>query len=89
MKVQCKHLGTELLDFGYDNISVEEIREVKEVKELNERTKEMIIKSVQFRPTEEYDFEYGIGGSVLDEYYKVKDIQFRNNLIEIEVKRIK
>lgn len=41
---------------------------------------------IQWRPTKEWDFEYGIGGFVGDEHYKVKSKKFSDNKTKIVVK---
>lgn len=41
---------------------------------------------LRFRATEVYDFEYGIGGSPLDEYYRIKSIKLADNDTRYRVK---
>jgi len=80
MKITCKHNGQILDNFGFGT------KFMNDITELNDETKAKIIKFLKFRDTDEYDFEYGIGGSPTDEYYKVKNISFANNCTEVIVK---
>ena len=80
MKIICKHNGKILDEYGFGYL------EIAGIKELTEENLEKIKKRIKFRPTDRYDFEYGIGGFVGDEYYKIKDIKFANNDTEIVVK---
>ncbi len=78
-KVIIKHNGKILEDYGFGNIFMD-------IDNLSSKNKEKIIKRIQFRNNELYDFEYGIGGFVSDEYYKIKSIKLQNNDIEVIVK---
>ena len=80
MKIVCKHNGIILTEYGFDNIEIEDI------KELTESNLEMIKERIRFRPSDAYDFEYGIGGFVGDEYYKIKNIKFSDNNTKIVVR---
>jgi hypothetical protein len=80
MKIICKHNGTILDQYGYDNKTIDD------VKELDEPTVARIVEIVRWRATDRYDFEYGIGGFAGDEYYKIKHITFANNDTEILVR---
>ncbi|MCK5536511.1 MAG: hypothetical protein KAI79_06775 [Bacteroidales bacterium] len=80
MKIICKHNGNILTDYGFGNI------EIDEIVELTEKNLEMVKERIRFRATDTYDFEYGIGGFVGDEYYKIKNIKFSNNDSEIIVR---
>jgi len=80
MKIICKNNGKTLNKFGYDKKSIDKIYELSE--ENIAKIKEII----RWRNTEIYDFEYGIGGFIGDEYYKIKNIKLSNNNTEIIVK---
>jgi len=80
MKIICKHNGKILDEYGFGDINILKIQT------LNEKNIKDITKIIQFRATNDYDFEYGIGGSSIDEYYKIKNIKFSNNNTEIIVK---
>ena len=83
MQIICKHNGNILLDYGYDNIHID----YKNITILTEEIKLEITKRIQFRPKEGWcDFEYGIGGFVGDEYYKIKNIQLADNGTKVIVK---
>ena len=81
-KIICKHNGTILNDYGFDNIFIE----LEQNKELTSELKKQIISRIQFRNTDKCDFEYGIGGVSGDEYFKIKNMNFANNNTSIIVK---
>ena len=74
MKITVNHNGEILDEFGFDKLFIDKFSE------------ENVIKRLQFRPTKTYDFEYGIGGSPIDRYFKIKSIKLANNDTEIVVK---
>ena len=80
MKIVCKHNGTILDKYGFGNITIEPI------KNLTAENINAIKEKIRFRATDTYDFEYGIGGFVGDEYYKIKNISFADNNTKIIVK---
>jgi len=86
MKIIIKHNGRVLSEYGFDSKSIpnENISIIDN--KLTKISKDRIKEIVQFRPSEHADFEYGIGGFVGDEYYKIKDIKLQNNNTEILVK---
>jgi hypothetical protein len=83
MKVIIKHNGEILDKFGFGDI---DIPEVTPETALNQLVNGFIRKKIQWRATSEYDFEYGIGGSPTDEYYKIKSIKFSDNKTNLVVK---
>jgi len=80
MRIICKHNGIILDKYHCENL------EIENVNELDEKTVDRIISIVRWRPTKNYDLEYGIGGFVCDEFYSIKHIAFSNNDTEIIVK---
>jgi len=77
MKIIVKHNGEILDDYGYGE---------KEIDDKIALSNEEIKKILQFRATEHYDFEYGIGGSISDRYFKIKSIKLADNNTQVIVK---
>jgi len=84
MKIIIKHNGLVLTDYDYDNLYINNIIIKNNV--ITNDSIEKIKKRIQFRETENYDFEYGIGGHISDKYFKIKSIKPQNNDTEIIVK---
>ena len=80
MKVTVKHNGEILDDFGYGEKEIDD--EIVFSNDMEEKIKHIL----QFRATEDYDFEYGIGGCGFDRYFKIKSIKLPNNNTQIIVK---
>jgi len=83
MKIICKHNGIILDKYGLNNKNIE-IKETLNI--LSDENINKIKQNLSFRGNEFYDFEYGIGGSPTDEYYKIKNIKLSNNDTEIIVR---
>lgn len=81
-KVIVKHNGTILDEYGYGNIYMD----LGNSWDMNEHIKAQVTRRIQFRNTDRFDFEYGIGGFVGDEYYKIKSIKLADNRTTIIVK---
>lgn len=83
MKIDIYHKGKILDSYGFGDLEID-------LEETDENARDKVLKKVQWRSTNEYDFEYGIGGVIWDRYFKIEEIDFHwdSGFIKVNVKEV-